>query len=1127
MWVKPEEVLIANALWTTRCKKGIFSLQERRGHGESTGFFNRIVGTIDSIRDSSRMPPFRILLHPPSSEVSYILAKAHHREEIDAHLAWLEQNLMAKLDAFESGDDIRSYVCGKVESLCATTSLGPAVNMTQFESAVAAFRRIFHMPKEERLVTYYSCSYLVGALPRQGWLYISLNHVCFYAFIMGEATRLSIPFTEVMKLRKSSKLLLGEGISIVTRTSEYLFFLMHQQDVLELLTQLTTMAMRRLLEICDDAFAMSRTHFESSFALQEKRERDIPEDQLKDYYTELARTQEYQQLFRLPQDEHLVSLYNAQVVDKEYVNGRLYLSQRYMCFTSTDNNDISIILPYREIASVEVGDETDMFRRTGSMFVIPRGNTSHPVKLFGLTNPDGIVTIIHEHLRAARDLALARKHTPVETRPEVEAMRAVVEKEPLFKRFGTASGKEATPALQVQSTDLKEHMWQLHFSEHGQGVSAIRSSADRDLIKKGVPQGLRAKIWMIYSGALNDRANAENQYYELLAEHDGKTTIATEEIERDLHRSLPEHPAFQSEVGINALRRVLTAYSWRTPEIGYCQAMNIVGSVLLVYCAEEEAFWILTALCERLLPDYYTNKVVGALIDQGVFEVLIGRHLPTLYQHLAQLGVLKMLSLPWFITLFVSAIPFQSAVHIMDCFFYDGARVLLMVGLEILSQNQETLMSLTEDCYVMATLTQYLQGISNPDTASPFKAEVKSIPVTTLIEEAYRHFGSISNEVLVDVRQHVRLRVVQELQNSVSKSAVRSAEEDSLLSNAELMVLHRSFHDGCMKVCFWTQDYDKRQRVLNQEQFTVLMQRLTPWGVFSEAMYNLLAQEGPLNFTSVANLIGVVCRGSLNSRLIMLLKMFETPESRKRPHEVNHEQLAALWQHLSMLFTDFPGEDSMRYEQAFNEVVAVAVTFATDTVGSPNTPANDPFLPGEGTQLESLPSPPQDTTVEPVCVNVHEEAADDDAKAAADAKPGLPSTSDANDCQSVTSTAADAAEAKQEASPTAEAMLAVQLDSNPPPASPSAQSSSISLSSGHRPRAGSLFSRASVESQEASSHAETMTFRVFRAAVLSQPLLADYFQMEFPLAGNNLDQVPATPRKRTKSRSRAKLSTKS
>lgn len=102
--------------------------------------------------------------------------------------------------------------------------------------------------------------------------------------------------------------------------------------------------------------------------------------------------------------------------------------------------------------------------------------------------------------------------------------------------------------------------------------------------------------------------------------------------------------------------------------------------VFLIYCSEEEAFWLLTRVCESLLPDSYNTRVVGALVDQGVLEALVADHLPHLNATLQNLGTIRVISLSWFLTIYLSVMPYQCAVNIVDCFFYDGAKVLFQVS---------------------------------------------------------------------------------------------------------------------------------------------------------------------------------------------------------------------------------------------------------------------------------------------------------------------------------------------------------------------------------------------------------------------------------------------------------------
>lgn len=102
------------------------------------------------------------------------------------------------------------------------------------------------------------------------------------------------------------------------------------------------------------------------------------------------------------------------------------------------------------------------------------------------------------------------------------------------------------------------------------------------MVRIGLPNALRGEIWEMCSGSMYLRFANHGLYDSILKTHKDEISLSMDDIEKDLHRSLPEYAAYQTTEGIDRLRRVLTAYSWKNPDIGYCQAMNIVTSSLLM-----------------------------------------------------------------------------------------------------------------------------------------------------------------------------------------------------------------------------------------------------------------------------------------------------------------------------------------------------------------------------------------------------------------------------------------------------------------------------------------------------------------------------------------------------------------
>lgn len=900
--------MLKNALklWLMERSNEYFVLQRRRGYGEEGGggLTGLLVGTLDSVLDSTaKVAPFRILHQTPDSQVYLSIACGANREEITKHWDWLEQNIMKTLSVFDSNEDITNFVQGKIRGLIAEEgkqSFAKEDDPEKFREALLKFEKSFGLPEQEKLVTYYSCSYWRGRVPCQGWLYLSTNFLSFYSFLLGSEIKLIISWDAISKLEKTSTVILAESIHVCSQGENHYFSMfLHINETYLLMEQLTNYAIKRLFD---------KETFDNDPVL------DDPLQITKRGLEYRAHSEQFKAFFRLPKEETLKEVHECFLwvpFSHFSTHGKMCISENYICFASQDGNLCSVIIPLREVLAV---DKTDDSSR--SVIISIKGKTAfrfNEVKDF-----EQLVAKLRLKCRAAStqddgstEVAISSDSTGLSENFEEQPLTfpkecsKTVNTEALMTVFHPQNLENLDSKMLKEK--MKEQSWNILFSECGRGVSMFRTKKTRDLVVRGIPETLRGELWMLFSGAVNDMAANPGYYAEVVEQSLGTSNLATEEIERDLRRSLPEHPAFQSDTGISALRRVLTAYAYRNPKIGYCQAMNILTSVLLLYAKEEEAFWLLVAVCERMLPDYFNRRIIGALVDQAVFEELIRDHLPQLTDHMTDMTFFSSVSLSWFLTLFISVLPIESAVNVVDCFFYDGIKAILQLGLAILDYNLDKLLTCKDDAEAVTALNRFFDNVINKDSPLPSNVQQGSnindgksnhakVDITDLIRESNEKYGSIRYEDIHSMRCRNRLYVIQTLEETTKQNVLRVVSQDVKMSLQELDELYVIFKKELFISCYWylscpgLKHHDPSLSYLEQyqidcQQFRVLFHLLCPWAHSANRdslalwTFRLLDENSDclINFKEFSSAIDIMYNGSFTEKLKLLFKLHIPP----------------------------------------------------------------------------------------------------------------------------------------------------------------------------------------------------------------------------------------------------------
>ncbi|EST08510.1 Rab-GTPase-TBC domain protein [Kalmanozyma brasiliensis GHG001] len=231
-------------------------------------------------------------------------------------------------------------------------------------------------------------------------------------------------------------------------------------------------------------------------------------------------------------------------------------------------------------------------------------------------------------------------------------------------------------------------------------VAAKKSRKVKKLVRTGVPASMRRDVWLFLAEAsVRRRPGLFEQLCKTSQAAKGKKgkEEAYDTIEKDLHRTLPDHRLFMGDnaTGRADLEGILKSYVHFNPMLGYTQGMGLLAGFALLQMPAEDAFWLLCAVLRNpQMEEYYSTGMKQLHVDSVVFDNLLKTMDPELHGRFEEVGLQSIMFAPnWFLPLFTRVLPWTTLVRVWDVFFYEGPTWLLRVALAIVRILREQLMN--------------------------------------------------------------------------------------------------------------------------------------------------------------------------------------------------------------------------------------------------------------------------------------------------------------------------------------------------------------------------------------------------------------------------------------------------